>query len=479
LLLVASSLSEEDKSGVVQSLLDSDEFIDMDADEEVAATFSGPSVFASCTSSSVTVVSSPSDALETIGVSNLSPHDLVYVVDLSNGSSSHPPESLTIAAMENLAKSDSPASLTVVTIGSPSSASDSNVQDKILYHIENLLSSSTASSDRLADIFSSTTFTSSTSSISTPPSTTPLTAYMSSLKQASSSSYNYLRSIGQSIKITSKPDTEEEDEDFDATTLNNSMEASEKLQAASSIIIQTFNSQLTALADAAEDSAVRTFGVDVTSIYRDLIDSFEDAAEAAKSKNLPNAEIARMRRSTIAEIKRILSRVYASQLSNLADEEFQLFKQSLSSLKINAQLEANLAEAMATSTRSFAKALSLMGPAISVIAPDSYHTAGATRTFKASLKDFTEGRLVAARASGSYTPVPRKPVSFGLHWLLPKPFGDSGGDFRQAEKQDPNNIIYTPKTKRSEVDKNDVAQGRDWKSKVKAPSVDQNIVFSP
>jgi len=123
--------SSQDKSGVVQSLLDSDEFIDMDADEEVAATFSGPSVFASCTSSSVTVVSSPSDALETIGVSNLSPHDLVYVVDLSNGSSSHPPESLTIAAMENLAKSDSPASLTVVTIGSPSSASDSNVQDKV------------------------------------------------------------------------------------------------------------------------------------------------------------------------------------------------------------------------------------------------------------------------------------------------------------------------------------------------------------
>lgn len=477
-----TSLSAEEKQGIMQSLLDSDDFVDMDADDDEgpSASFVTPSVFASSTSSSVSVVSSPSDALETIGVANLSPHDLVYVVDLTGAEPSHPPSSVTIAALENLAKSSSPTTLTIVTIGSNSSEDTNlNTQDKILYHIESLLSSTTTLADRLTDIFSSTTFTTSTSTLSTPPSTTSLSGYITSLKQSSSSSYNYFKSIAQSIKITSKPDPEEEDEDFDATTLNNSMDASSKLQAAALTVTQTLNSKLNDLTDAAGESAIRTFGDDVTSLYRDLIESFEDAAESAKANNLPNADIARIRRATIAELKRILSKSYVLQVSALADEEFQLFKQSLSSLKINSQLEANLSEAVKTSTKSFATALALMSPSISAICPDSYHASGATRTFKASLKEFMESRLVAARASGSYTPVPRKPVSFGLHWLLPKPFGDTAGDFRQSEKQDPNNLIYTPKTKRSEVDKNDVAQGRDWRSKVSSPSADSSIVFNP
>ena len=67
-------------------------------------------------------------------------------------------------------------------------------------------------------------------------------------------------------------------------------------------------------------SAIRTFGDDVTSLYRDLIESFEDAAESAKANNLPNADIARIRRATIAELKRILSKSFALQVSALADE---------------------------------------------------------------------------------------------------------------------------------------------------------------
>lgn len=324
LAALPTSLSEEDKAGIMQSLLDSDDFENMEiADEdEPLPSFTTPSVFASASSSSITVVSSPSDALETIGVANVSPHDLVYVVDLTGAAPSHPDSSVTIAALENLAKSSSPTTLTIVTIGS-NSADDTNLntQDKILYHIESLLSSSTTLSDRLSDIFSSTTFTSSTSTLSTPPSTTSLSSYMSSLKQSSSSSYKYLRSITESVKITSKPDPEEEDEDFDATAINISMEASSKLQATASTIAQTMNSKLTALADSAGDSAIRTFGADSTSLYRELIETFEVAAETAKANNLPHGDIARVRRATVAELKRIVSYFYVSQVSTLADEE--------------------------------------------------------------------------------------------------------------------------------------------------------------
>merc|ERR1711862_358002 len=38
--------------------------------------------------------------------------------------------------------------------------------------------------------------------------------------------------------------------------------------------------------------------------------------------------------------------------------------------------------------------------------------------------EYSSERLQAARASGSYRALPKKGVQIGMHWLLPKPFGN-------------------------------------------------------
>ena len=86
---------------------------------------------------------------------------------------------------------------------------------------------------------------------------------------------------------------------------------------------------------------------------------------------------------------------------------------------------------MKASIKGFASALSTLTSA-GVVGSGSSATlaAGALRTFKAKVKAFNEERLLAAQASGSFTPVPRKPVSIGMHYLIPS-LGDGGGDFRR------------------------------------------------
>jgi hypothetical protein len=57
LAALPTSLSKEDKAGIMQSLLDSDDFEDMDAgdEDEPSSSFTTPSVFASSSSTSITV----------------------------------------------------------------------------------------------------------------------------------------------------------------------------------------------------------------------------------------------------------------------------------------------------------------------------------------------------------------------------------------------------------------------------------------
>jgi hypothetical protein len=81
---------------------------------------------------------------------------------------------------------------------------------------------------------------------------------------------------------------------------------------------------------------------------------------------------------------------------------------------------------------------------------------------------------------GIYTPAPRKQIGIGLHYLIPKPFGVS--DFRQERKMqmDPENMVYTPKNKRTEVSKEDVlGGGGGWRSKVVPSPAGKAITHNP
>ena len=146
---------------------------------------------------------------------------------------------------------------------------------------------------------------------------------------------------------------------------------------------------------------------------------------------------------------------------------------------MNPNLLREMKECETAAIDSFSAALKTITPAAKELIIDKSATCGAMVKFKRILSDYSQGRVMKARASGAFTPVPRKPVTVGLHWLLPKPFGDSGGDFRQAAAQDPNNIIYTPANKRSEVDRRDVMEERDWRGKISPEAASSGLTYAP
>jgi hypothetical protein len=87
-----------------------------------------------------------------------------------------------------------------------------------------------------------------------------------------------------------------------------------------------------------------------------------------------------------------------------------------------------------------------------------------TFKLKRELKEYVALRLQTARADGKFRPVPRKGVTMGLHWLLPKPFGN---DYRLEpwEVHAKDDLIYVPKDKITDVRKEDVLTG-DWRDSI-------------
>ena len=102
-------------------------------------------------------------------------------------------------------------------------------------------------------------------------------------------------------------------------------------------------------------------------------------------------------------------------------------------------------------------------------------TADAKAIYQSRLQEFCSQRLLAARAGGQFKPVPRKGVTIGMHWLLPKPFGN---DYRQEPwmVQATDNLVYIPQDKITDVSPEDVASG-DWRSKVVPSPTGNEMIY--
>ncbi|CAJ1945648.1 unnamed protein product [Cylindrotheca closterium] len=162
------------------------------------------------------------------------------------------------------------------------------------------------------------------------------------------------------------------------------------------------------------------------------------------------------------QIRENLKHDIAAAIDELCQEQlgmsqvacFDEFKQELSKLRISPNLASDMQNVVTKSVASFASKTKNM--------PIS--NANAKTAFKAQLKEFCAERLEAAQASGQFKPLPRKGVTIGLHWLLPKPFGN---DFRQEPwmVHATDNLVYVPPDKITDVNPEDVASG-DWRSKI-------------
>ncbi len=199
-------------------------------------------------------------------------------------------------------------------------------------------------------------------------------------------------------------------------------------------------------------SFVPNFGDLCTAASRRAMEEFDGAAI---SPDLASTAMGKQIRANLKEeLAGELADLASVQLNLLQEACFAEFRSSLSKLRISPTLTTDMQTVAKESVADFVKKSKKM--------PIS--TADAKVAYQSKLQDFCSERLLAARASGQFRPIPRKGVTIGLHWLLPKPFGN---DYRQEPwmVQATDNLVYIPPDKITDVNPNDVATG-DWRSKV-------------
>lgn len=131
-------------------------------------------------------------------------------------------------------------------------------------------------------------------------------------------------------------------------------------------------------------------------------------------------------------------------LQQLEDEAFAGYKSRLSKLVISPNLPQDMRKVAHQAVKDFSsKCKKIPGGDAAAI------------HFGRRLSSHVQNRLLSAQASGQYRPLPRKGVTVGLHWLLPKPFGN---DFRQEpwNIHASDNMVYVPKDKISDGWQEDV-----------------------
>ena len=234
--------------------------------------------------------------------------------------------------------------------------------------------------------------------------------------------------------------------------------------------------QLGPAARAALEQALTT--VQETIALKGLVTNFGELSDAVVARAMDELDssnrssVARQIRSNLRdELYAELGDVLELQLKELQLASFEEFQRSLSQLKVSPTLAADMNEEVNKSLAAFSKA------AQSMISPKakSWSTSATKTEYARMLKEYCAERLLAAKASGAFKPVPRKGVTVGFHWLLPKPFGN---DFRQEpwKVHAMDNLVYVPKDKVTDVSPEDVRSG-DWRRAIVPNPATREMVF--
>mmetsp|Transcript_33340 Transcript_33340/g.98327 ORF Transcript_33340/g.98327 Transcript_33340/m.98327 type:complete len:557 (-) Transcript_33340:586-2256(-) len=219
--------------------------------------------------------------------------------------------------------------------------------------------------------------------------------------------------------------------------------------------------QATTAEDGSSAQLVPDFGALCDAAVKRAMEDFDAQAGSLTKKS---AVAKRIRRDLLEEVYAELADLYDIQLKELRSATFGSFRKGLSQLRLGPNLPDEMNRVVTESVAAFvsqAKKLRAHGRGVSL----SWSASDAAASdFRRELKEFSTDRLNKARVEGKFRPAPRKGVAIGLHWLLPKPFGN---DYRQ----DPwnvhakDNLVYTPPDKITDVSKADVKTG-DWRKSV-------------
>mmetsp|Transcript_25887 Transcript_25887/g.37960 ORF Transcript_25887/g.37960 Transcript_25887/m.37960 type:complete len:553 (+) Transcript_25887:87-1745(+) len=212
-----------------------------------------------------------------------------------------------------------------------------------------------------------------------------------------------------------------------------------------------------------ESNLVTNFGQLCDAVTKRCMEQFDASAGAELTKSSGVAK--RIRSDLREEVYAELAELYGAQIELLHKASFESFRKGLSTLRVSPNLPSDMEAVVNEQTSMYvaaAKKLCAHGvPASSTWQPS---TEAGKAAFRSSMREYCAERLQLARASGQFRPAPRKGVTLGFHWLLPKPFGN---DYRLEPWQvhAESDLVYTPTDKITDVSREDVKTG-DWRRSV-------------
>jgi hypothetical protein len=215
---------------------------------------------------------------------------------------------------------------------------------------------------------------------------------------------------------------------------------------------------------------VVNFGELCDAAIQQAMNALEAAAGDSKAI-LSSATAGQIRAGLLSELDPELHVFFEEQMEQLKLTTFDEFKKGLSKLLVSPNLASDMEEQATKSLAAFAKSAKKMKSTKC----SSFTVQPAKDQFTRSVKDHVKNRMLTARASGQFKPVPRKGVTLGFHWLLPKPFGN---DYRQEPwmVHATDNMVYIPKDKITDVNPEEVAVG-DWRRKVVPSPIGNDMLY--
>ena len=195
-----------------------------------------------------------------------------------------------------------------------------------------------------------------------------------------------------------------------------------------------------------------------------------DSLDTTAGSRFKKSPIAKRIRADLQEnLYSEMGDIYELQVAALKENTFANFRAKLNKLRISPNLPNEMKEAAESSIKDFASAVKKLRVPRATAFGSWMTNADQITSLRNQFSEHNAERLKAARASGQFKPLPRKGVTVGMHWLLPKPFGN---DYRQEPHltHTADDLVYAPVDGITDVSGNEIRTG-DWRrGVVPAPS---------
>jgi len=225
---------------------------------------------------------------------------------------------------------------------------------------------------------------------------------------------------------------------------------------------------------------INNYGQLCDAALKSALDSFDSSASSISTSTMASSStvVRRLRNELQESLLSEYEVIYENQLKELKVAMFEKFRRDLSKIKVSANLINSLQEVMADAAKEFSSLLKKMQLSKSNISSSSWSSLGkaARDDFKKKMKEYCFDRLQAAKASGAFRPIPRKGLTIGLHWLLPKPFGGDNRFQPMTEREYRRNFVYHPN--RAEVTPEEVLdESGAWRNKIAPNPAGSDMIY--